>query len=114
MEEIDYKKKYLELKDEYERIKKIVNSRKEDLVNTAYKKLNIPEDCEIYTTYGYFLWKLSNKELIYLNKIITKEKKNIIRAPAKILVGIRFKNRCKKCKKSIPPNKKLCNKCSKK
>ena len=91
-----------------------MNSRKEDLVNKAYKKLKIPEDCEIHTTYGYFLWKLSNEELIYLNKIITKEKKNIIRSPTKILYGLRFKNRCKKCKKSIPPNKKLCNKCSKK
>jgi len=36
----------------------------------------------------------------------------IIRAPAKILVGLRFKNRCALCGKVIPPDRMVCNKCS--
>ena len=40
--------------------------------------------------------------------------KRIIRAPAKILVGLRFKNRCSNCSKSIPPDRTMCAECLKK
>ena len=37
----------------------------------------------------------------------------MIRAPTKILYGIRFKNRCKSCGKVIPSSMMVCNKCAK-
>lgn len=37
-----------------------------------------------------------------------------IRAPAKILYGLRFKNRCISCGKLIPPDRTMCPKCLKK
>ncbi len=40
--------------------------------------------------------------------------KRIIRAPAKILYGLRFKNRCIHCGRVIPPDRMVCNKCSRK
>ena len=39
--------------------------------------------------------------------------RKIIKAPAKILYGLRFKNRCKNCKRLIPPDKIICKKCNK-
>ena len=38
--------------------------------------------------------------------------KRIIRAPAKILYGLRFKNRCIHCGRVIPSNRMMCNNCS--
>lgn len=35
-----------------------------------------------------------------------------IRAPAKILFGLRFKNRCIKCGRIIPPGRMICIPCS--
>ncbi len=37
-----------------------------------------------------------------------------IRSPAKILVGLRFRNRCKLCKKEIPSPRIFCDNCIKK
>ncbi len=37
-----------------------------------------------------------------------------IRAPAKILVGLRFKHKCPNCSKIIPSDRMVCNKCSRK
>ncbi len=37
-----------------------------------------------------------------------------IRAPAKILYGLRFKNECVKCGKEIPSDRIMCSVCSKK
>ncbi len=69
--EIDYKQKYYELKEKHDLLKKKVNSRKDDLVDGIYKKLKIVQgEVEIATTYGYFFWKLSIDELIYLDKVI--------------------------------------------
>ena len=36
----------------------------------------------------------------------------IVRAPAKILVGLRFKNRCALCGKVIPSDRVVCVRCS--
>ncbi len=41
-------------------------------------------------------------------------RRRMIRAPAKILYGLRFKNRCVKCGKEIPPDRVMCSTCSKK
>ncbi len=50
---------------------------------------------------------------------ITKKKERLetmakrIRAPAKILFGLRFKNRCVICGKVIPSDRTICSKCGK-
>ncbi len=48
----------------------------------------------------------------------TKKKERLgnmakIRAPAKILYGLRFKNRCINCGKLIPPDRTMCAECLK-
>ncbi len=39
-------------------------------------------------------------------------RRRLIRSPAKILVGLRFKNRCAICGRAIPSDRMVCIKCS--
>ena len=41
------------------------------------------------------------------------KRRRLIRAPSKILYGLRFKNRCVNCNKSIYPDRIMCKECSK-
>ena len=41
-------------------------------------------------------------------------RRRVIRAPAKILVGLRFRNRCMGCGRVIPQGKMFCPICSRK
>jgi len=69
---INYKDQYLEIKKKYEDLKARVQTRKEDLVTECYELLSVKQDEEIPLTYGYFIWKLTVDELLFLKKKLAR------------------------------------------
>ncbi len=51
--------------------------------------------------------------MFIIKKKVRLETMARIRAPAKILFGLRFKNRCVMCGRAIPPSRMVCVPCSK-
>ena len=76
---INYKGLYLELKEKYELLQK-KSGTKEPLVIQCYSLLNINNNhakkSNIHLTSGYFLYKLTMNELIFLIEVLKCKQKN--------------------------------------
>lgn len=78
---INWEQRYKSLKEEFENYKLRQDLSKEDLIEMAFRLLNI--DKREYT-YGYFLWKLTYEDLCRLIEALKEIRKdNIVKEEGK-------------------------------